>query len=38
MWRDGVYPYVHYHPDIHEALGVARGSAVLRIGATAARH
>jgi uncharacterized protein YjlB len=32
MWRDGVYDYVHYHPKIHEALGVARGSAILRIG------
>jgi|SRR5579884_3019765 len=32
MWRDSVYPYVHYHPKIHETLGVSRGSAILRIG------
>lgn len=32
MWRNGVYDYVHYHPKIHEALGVARGSTSLRIG------
>ncbi|HET9904526.1 MAG TPA: cupin [Xanthobacteraceae bacterium] len=32
MWRDGVYPYVHYHSRIHEALGIVRGRARLRFG------
>jgi uncharacterized protein YjlB len=31
-WRDGIYDFVHYHPRIHEVLGVARGGASLRLG------
>jgi uncharacterized protein YjlB len=31
-WRDGVYDYLHYHSRIHEVMGVARGSAVIRFG------
>jgi uncharacterized protein YjlB len=32
VWRDGIYDFVHYHPRIHEVLGVARGGASLRLG------
>ncbi|HEX3858151.1 MAG TPA: hypothetical protein VHV58_00990 [Pseudolabrys sp.] len=32
MWRDGIFPYLHYHSMIHEALGVARGTATVRLG------
>jgi uncharacterized protein YjlB len=32
MWRDGVYPFVHYHAMIHEALGIARGRARVQLG------
>ena len=32
MWRNGIYPYTHYHSMIHEALGVARGRARVRFG------
>jgi uncharacterized protein YjlB len=31
-WRNGIYDFVHYHPRIHEALGIARGTATLRVG------
>lgn len=32
MWRNGIYPYPHYHSMIHEAMGVARGRATVRFG------
>jgi len=35
MWRDGIFPYVHYHSMIHEALGIARGRAKVRFGGEA---
>ncbi len=32
MWRNGIYPYVHYHSRIHEVMGIARGRAKVRFG------
>jgi uncharacterized protein YjlB len=32
MWRNGIFPYVHYHSMIHEALGIARGRVRVRFG------
>jgi uncharacterized protein YjlB len=32
MWRNGIYPYVHYHSMIHEAMAIARGRATVRFG------
>jgi uncharacterized protein YjlB len=32
MWRNGIYPFVHYHAQIHEVLGIAKGHARVRFG------
>lgn len=37
MWRDGIYDYAHYHSQIHEALGVARGAAEVEFGGAGGR-
>ena len=32
LWRNGIYPYVHYHAMIHEVMAVASGRAKVRFG------
>jgi uncharacterized protein YjlB len=32
LWRNGIYPYVHYHSMIHEVMAVARGRARVQFG------
>ncbi len=32
QWRNGIYPFTHYHSMIHEALGIARGRASVQLG------
>jgi len=36
-WRNGIYPYVHYHSRIHEVLGIARGTAEVQFGGARGR-
>lgn len=36
-WRNGIYDYVHYHSQIHEVLGIARGSGRVQFGGTRGR-
>lgn len=31
-WRNGIFPFVHFHSTAHEALGICRGEARVRLG------
>ncbi|PVY82438.1 cupin domain-containing protein [Pantoea ananatis] len=36
-WRDQLFPYMHYHPNTHELLGVAEGWAEVLFGGDSGR-
>ena len=31
-WRNGIYPFLHFHTATHEVLGIARGHATVEFG------
>lgn len=37
-WRDSIYDFVHYHSQVHEVLGVARGTAEVEFGGVKGRR
>ena len=37
-WRNGIYPFRHFHTRAHEVLGIARGRARVEFGGAAGRQ
>src|SRR5262249_1433084 len=37
-WRDGMYPFNHFHTGTHECLGIARGWVRAQLGGTKGRR
>lgn len=36
-WRNGIYPFHHFHSTAHEVLGISRGEAAVRLGGESGR-
>ena len=36
-WRNGIYPFLHFHTGTHEVLGIARGRATVEFGGAKGR-
>lgn len=37
-WRDGIYPFAHYHSTTHEVLGIAAGDVTVQLGGPDSRE